>query len=268
MDFGISTKVIRDFEFQEGIELAASLGYDAVEIWVDDLLASGMSYDAVTTLFEKHGLHKTIHLRTDDINIASFNEGIRRESIKQTKEGIWAAAQIGATEVTLHPGRKTSKTNTPEEVWKVQIAAITELAEYASDLKINLCVEGMENLKGEVVCMPSDLLNVLNACNNEFLKVTIDIAHLQTWGDAVALLEEARTLPIANVHISQTSEGGLHLPLFDTSGLIDYVKIFHCLNCFYSGAVVVEGYKKGQGKEIAQRSIEWYKNILKECERQ
>lgn len=267
MDFGISTKVLRDFNFKEGIELAISLGYDAIEIWIDDLLTSGASYDDVIKLFEKNGLHKTVHLRTDDINIASFNQGIRRESIKQTKEGILAAAQLNAKEVTLHPGRKTSKTNSLEEVWKVQIDSITELAEYAADLKINLCVEGMENIKGEVVLMPTDLMSILKACKNDFLKVTVDIAHLQTLGDPVALLEEMKDLPVANVHISQTSEKELHLPLFDKSGLIDYTKIFNCLKSFYDGAVIVEGYKKGEGKQFAQESIKWYKNILQGCER-
>ncbi len=264
MDFGISTKVLWEYSLKEAISIAGELNYDVIELWIDDIISSGLKADEIVGLTEKYGLKRAVHLRTDDLNIASFNEGIRRESLEQTKRGIQMASEIEANEATLHPGRKTSKTNSVEEAWEVQLNSIKELAKTAEFCGVTLCVEGMEKISGEFVLTPNDLGYVINECKNDALGVTIDISHLQTIGDAVSILKESKNLPVCNVHISQTTAHALHLPLFAGEGDIDYKKIFTELKSFYNGSVVVEGYKKGMGEEIAEKSIKWYKDITKE----
>ena len=264
MKFGISTKVLREYSLKEAISIAGNFNYNVIELWIDDVISSGMSSDEIIALTEENGLQRSVHLRTDDLNIASFNDGIRRESLEQTKRGIQIASKIKACEATLHPGRKTSKTNSIEEAWHVQLDSIKELVETAEDCGVFLCVEGMEKVFGEFILTPDDLERVINDCKSDALKVTIDVSHFKTFGDAVSLVKQSKNLPVGNVHISQTTADSLHLPLFTDEGDIDYKKIFAELKAFYDGAVVVEGYKKGMGKEIAEQSINWYKNIVKE----
>ena len=94
MIFGISSKVMRDYKLEEAISIAGKYGYDAIEIWIDDFISSGLTPDQIIELTDTHNLKRTVHLRTDDLNICSFNEGIRNESVKQIKEGIFIASQI------------------------------------------------------------------------------------------------------------------------------------------------------------------------------
>ena len=263
MLFGISTKVLRDYTLEEAIEIIGKCGYGAVEIWIDDFLSSGLTPDRIIEITDFYNLQRTVHLRTDDLNICSFNEGIREESLKQIKEGIYITSQLNAIDATLHPGRKTSKSNTFEEAWDIQLKVIKELAECAKECGTVLCVEGMEKTGTDFVHTPEDLQRIVNECQNGALGVTIDISHLQTIGNAVSILKECRALPVQNVHVSQTTREALHLPLY-TGGDIDYSAIFKELKTFYNKALIVEGYKKNLGKELAENTIKWYNKIMEE----
>ncbi len=267
MFFGISTKVLREYKLEEAIAIAGKCGYDAIEIWIDDFLSSGLTPNQIIALTDAHNLKRTVHLRTDDLNISSFNEPIRRESVKQMNEGVFIASQIKAEEATLHPGRKTSKTNSIDEAWTVQLASIREIADTARKCNTILCVEGMEKTGSDFILTPQDLNRVVNECQNGSLGVTIDISHLQTIGDAVSLLYESKTLPIHNVHISQTTASALHLPLFLGEGDIDYESVFDILKTFYDKAVVVEGYRKNMGIEIAEGSLKWWKKMMEDIQK-
>lgn len=263
MVFGISTKVLRDFSLVEAVTIAQTCGYRAIELWVDDLLESGFTAEKIIQITDRSGLQRTVHLLTEDLNIASFNAGIRRESLRQQKEGIRRAADIGARAVTLHPGRKSAKTRALEEVWKCQMDSISELAITAEECGVTLCIEAMEKIAGEFVLTASDLKRVIDACAKPKLAVTLDISHLQTVGDVKQLLREAEGLPIGNVHISQSCCGKPHLPLYAEEGEIDYLEVFNLLRTFYDKTVIVEGYISNAGLEIAERSVQWYKDMIK-----
>lgn len=262
MLFGISTKVLRDYPLDEAISIAADCGYRAIELWVDDILRTPA--DKIVQLTDRLGLTRTVHLLTEDLNIASFNEGIRKESLKQHKEGLQYAADVAAAAATLHPGRKTAKTRTMEEAWNCQVNAVKELAQEAGELGVTLCVEGMEKISGEFILSCEDLEQIVRRCGPWSLGVTLDIAHLHTVGSVDTLLEAAKKLPVGNVHISQSCGVKPHLPLYDPTGEINYKSAIGILKTFYNQTMIVEGYIPNQGLEIARRSIRWYEQLMEE----
>lgn len=264
MILGISTKVMRDYSFGKTLDILHDIGYKAVELWVDDLLHADISNAEIIKRLEQYGMHKSVHLLTEDLNIASFNEGIRKESLHQQKEGIKRAAEIGAREVTLHPGRKTAKTRTLEEAWEIQLESIAELTQTAKQEKVILCVEGMEKFSGEFVQTIADLKRILDYCNNPKLAATLDIAHLQTIGNPKQMILEAKCLNIGNVHISQATKEKPHFPVFFEKGEVNFMDVFRELKRVYDGALIIEGYVAGQGIYIAEESMKWYRNIMEE----
>ena len=261
MLFGLSTKLLRELPMKERILLAAKLQYGAVEFWADDLLESEIPLSEIRELTDAYGICRTVHLRTEDLNIASFNEGIRKESLRQQREGLMLAAKLGAAHATLHPGRKTAKTKSLNEAWSCQIAAIRELALAAAEEGICLCVEGMEKLAGEFVQTPLDLQRVLQECDVPGLAVTLDLAHLHTLGDAVELLKQAAVLPVGEVHISQAAGEKPHLPVFDLRGELRFEDMLPVLRQFYDGPLILEGYIPGMAEELAVRSMAWYRDL-------
>ena len=59
----------------------------------------------VTEAFHSYDLDVYMHAVNVDINLASLNDGIRKESVKQTKQCLDLADEIGAIGVTAHPGK-------------------------------------------------------------------------------------------------------------------------------------------------------------------
>lgn len=261
MLFGISTKVLRDYPLDVAISIAADCGYRAIELWVDDIVHT--SADKIVQLTDRLGLARTVHLLTEDLNIASFNEGIRKESMRQHKEGLKYAADVAAA-ATLHPGRKTAKTRTMDEAWICQINAVGELAQEARKWGVTLCLEGMERISGEFILSCEDLDRVIRECDACNLGVTLDIAHLHTVGSVDTLLDAAKKLPVENVHISQSCGTKPHLTLYDPRGEINYQSAIPILRTFYDKTLIVEGYIPNQGLEIARRSIGWYEQLMEE----
>ena len=117
MTLGISTKVLRDYSLGEAIEIVHEYGYQEMEFRVDDLLGADLSVEEIIRLTDAYGIGRSVHLLTEDLNLASLNEPIRQESVRQEMEGLKLAARLGARTATLHPGRKTAKTGKLEEAW-------------------------------------------------------------------------------------------------------------------------------------------------------
>lgn len=261
MTLGISTKVLRDYPLSEAIDIARTYGYREMEFWVDDLLTADISMEEIIRRTDAYGIGRSVHLLTEDLNIASFNEPIRQESVRQEMEGLHLAAQMGARSATLHPGRKTAKTRTIEEAWQKQLSSIDALAQCAEECGAKLCVEAMERLNGEFVLTGKDLDYIHRSLSRSTLAYTLDISHLHTVGDVRQQLELAKHLPIGNVHISQSKGTKPHLPLFDPEGEIHFREVFQKLREFYDGALIIEGYVAGQGREIAKKSMQWYQSV-------
>ena len=232
-----------------------------MEFWVDDLLSADLSVEEIIRLTDAYGIGRSVHLLTEDLNLASFNEPIRQESVRQEMEGLRLAAALGARTATLHPGRKTAKTRKMEEAWEQQLRSIDALAQCAEECGAVLCVEAMERLGGEFVLTGDDLTYIHKTLDRKDLAYTLDIAHLHTVGDVCEQLELAQNLPVKNIHISQSKGTKPHLTLFDSEGEIDFRKALAKLGEFYDGALIIEGYVAGKGREIAEKSMEWYRQI-------
>lgn len=261
MILGISTKVLRDYPLSKTIAIAQEFGYQEMEFWVDDLLTADIAIEEIIRRTDDSGIGRSVHLLTEDLNIASFNEPIRRESVRQEMEGLELAARLGARSATLHPGRKTAKTRTMEEAWTQQLRSIDALAQCAEDCGVKLCVEAMEQLSGEFILTGSDLDRIHSSLSRPHLAYTLDISHLHTVGNVYSQLDLAKHLPIGNVHISQSKGTKPHLALFDPAGEIDFRAALRKLREFYDGALIIEGYVAGQGREIARKSKQWYQEI-------
>ena len=261
MNFGISTKVLRDYSLEEAIGIAREFGFGEMEFWVDDLLEADISPEEIVAVTDAWGIGRSVHLRTEDLNIASFNEPIRAESVSQHMEGIRLAARLEARTATLHPGRKAAKTRTWEAAWQRQLESIDALARCAEEEGVILCVEAMEQLSGEFILTGADLDRVIRSLRRPQLACTLDISHLHTVGDVCSQLELAKHLPVGNVHISQSRGTKPHLTVFDPQGEIDFGKVLPKLREFYGGTLILEGYVAGKGREIAEKSMEWFREL-------
>ena len=119
----------------EIIKKAHKYAFDMIEI----LGESPFFKKENTMAFKDCGLEVSIHAPTVDINIASLNEGIRAESVRQMKECIDYAESINAHAITLHAG-KIGRNDPPLRKAALEFAceSISELVDYSDNVIISV----------------------------------------------------------------------------------------------------------------------------------
>lgn len=181
MKLGFTTLSMFMDDNLEIIQKAKDNGFEMIEI----LGESPFFKKENTMAFKDCGLEVSIHAPTVDINIASLNEGIKAESVKQMKECIDYAESINAHAVTLHAG-KIGRNDPPLRKAALEFAceSISELVDYAENVIIS--VENMpirQSFLGNKI-EEMELFKSECGCN-----ITIDVGHGNTTGNNEELLE-------------------------------------------------------------------------------
>ncbi|HOS68373.1 MAG TPA: TIM barrel protein, partial [Methanoculleus sp.] len=123
--FSSSSKVWESRDWIFGLE---EIGYVGWEIVADGKyrLDNPENFIAIQENLASTGLRSTVHAPYSDLNLASLNYPIWRESIRQTCCCIRHAADL-TDRVTIHPGFLSPVGKlVPEKVWEMQKTALVE----------------------------------------------------------------------------------------------------------------------------------------------
>lgn len=171
MKLGFSTLSLFSKTNDEIVGLAKANGFDMIEL----LAENQFNFNTPEAL---RSFEVLIHGPTVDLNIASINQGIREESIRQMKNTIDMANDVNAKAITVHPG-KIGRND--ERLRKIAvekaIESIGELVDY-SDLTVSVenmperfsflanRVEELEQIREETGCMITIDTGHANTCEN------------------------------------------------------------------------------------------------------
>lgn len=171
-----------------------------------------------TYAYKDCGLEVSIHAPTVDINIASLNEGIRAESLRQMKACIDYAEKINARAITVHAG-KIGRNDPPLRKQALEFAceSISELVDYSENVIISVenmpirqsflgnTIEEIEMFKSECGC-----------------GITIDVGHSNTTGNTEEFLNLKE---ITYCHLNDNDgKKDQHIPLGDGTLELDLLK--------------------------------------------
>jgi sugar phosphate isomerase/epimerase len=227
MRIGTTSMVFWQTGLVEGIQTTAQLGFDSIEIWVSHFRKeTGLSVGELAALLKRTGMSCTIHAPIRDINIASVNEGIRRESTDQQIEAVELCAALGGELVVVHPGQRSSKRSDPCEHWEHQADSYVRILEAAQAHGVTVTVENMEwEKENELVRTVTDIERLQGMIGDFHLPVTLDITHLADTERCIAAID-ALGDSIVHVHVSDFGEKR-HIPL--GSGTLDLKRILQRL---------------------------------------
>jgi sugar phosphate isomerase/epimerase len=233
--FSSSSKVWDDPEWVFGIE---ELGYDGWEISADGnyRLDDPVKRHRISDVLSSTNLKVTVHAPYGDLNLASINYPIWRESIRQVCLCIEHAAPL-TDRVTLHPGYLSpiSKLD-PGRAWSLQKEALREIGVVAEEYGILACLENMISIK-EFLCRdPGELFGMVEGI--EGIGVTIDIGHANTTKTVREFLQYLPSADHLHIHDNHGSSDE-HLPL--QKGTIDWKMVSKAIIGNYQGVVVIEG---------------------------
>lgn len=229
--------------FEETLARLAGAGFREVEVTVclPHFWPRGMDEaDRATTrgLLEKYNLKPClINQRHNDTNIASINPGIREESIRQIKDDIDLAADIGAPLVIVVPGKPTPLFSPPdEEIWRLGREGIEQCVEHGARRGVTCVVENV----GYSLCpLGRDLQRMAKEIDSEFCKIHYDVANANVCEPPVEALRELGPW-LGSVHLSD-NDGKVWSHSAIGEGNIDFVGVCQALqDMSFTGPTVLE----------------------------
>ncbi|MEK4974673.1 sugar phosphate isomerase/epimerase family protein [Niallia sp. FSL R7-0648] len=230
------------------VQLAKQSGLSGLEIWAEHVWFHGTDPNKIREANRDQSINLTMHAASWDLNISSLEKEIREGSVKQIRNSIKLADEIGADSITFHPGRLTLPQIKQEIYEAFMMESIFTLIETAKRYKKTLSIELMEVKTKEFVTAP-EIMNRLIASFLPELKTTFDVAHISEGTPQQAF---AQLINVDKVHVSDNSRAQLHVPL--GMGILDR----NMLNEFISIndlPVVVEGFD-------ASESLNWWNHNL------
>jgi len=215
-------------------ELIALAGFPFAEISLLDAHAfHGGELERLQAIAETHGITYLAH--GPEEGDALDPDGLRRMYLPQIRSLIDCASELKVQVFTLHFW--IDKRFIPAPVIEKKITLLHELADYAHDRRVQLCVENLSE-------QAADLGAAFDAIAT--LGMTLDIGHGQLLADSNTAYEFAGRYPerIRHVHAHDNRGGNspsddLHLPI--GQGMIDFAAILGCLKLRgFDGTITLE----------------------------
>ncbi|UFU00115.1 sugar phosphate isomerase/epimerase [Radiobacillus kanasensis] len=233
------------------IKLANQFHFDGVEIWAEHVWHYHTSIDSILQAKEDYDIELSLHAASWDLNLSAINEGIRMQSIYEIEKSMILAKEIGATNVTIHPGRYTLTNEWIDKHKEIFIHNLQILAEKADQLEVTLSLELMEPLKKEFITEPASMNQILEHLP-ENVQTTFDVAHVPLSKKPLDYFH--RMNRINKVHISDSTDQIYHVPL--GTGSIDLHPILEEL--VYSDLpIVVEGFENDRSLAKLQQNLSY-----------
>lgn len=179
MKLGFTTLAMFTQPNSDIIETAKKYEFEMIEILGEDPFFKNDNLEFANT-----NLEICIHAPTVDLNIASLNTGIRKESIKQMKDALNYGSKINATALTLHPGQiGRNEERIRKYALELAIESIGELVDY-SDIIVSV-----ENMPERFSFLGNKVEELERIQNETGCGLTVDVGHGNTCGNCEDFLD-------------------------------------------------------------------------------
>ena len=178
MKLGFTTLAVFMKENNEIIDLARKHNFEIIEILGEDMILEKDNHE-----FRDCGLDIRIHSPTVDINIASLNKGIRKESIRQIINCAHIAEDLNASAITVHPG--IIGRNEPHLREQAMLFSIESIGEIIDNSNVAISVENMP-VRGKFLGNTVEEIERIQEETGCYL--TIDTGHGNTCGNLEEML--------------------------------------------------------------------------------
>lgn len=250
--FSSSALVDRPFDWAYQLE---DLGYTGWEI-----VNEGRQRLTPENIVEAKGIAETtnlvitIHLPYSDLNLASMNQPIWDETVRQMKSCLDLAYDFSRLAV-VHPGHLSPLgAQMPDKAWSQNILGIQEICDHAESLDMTIAVENMVNMPAILGRMPEEITGILETVNRPNAGFILDVGHANTNGCVDKFLELKHIIIHAHIHDNHGVKDE-HLPV--GNGTVPWSRVIEALDG-YQGRIVTES----RSLEEGQRSLRRLKKLM------
>jgi len=251
--FSSSAKVWDDISWVYGIEEAGYAGWEIVSDG-NYRLENKDCFRKIEEVLHTTRLGASVHAPYGDLNLATLNDPIWRESIRQLCSCIEHAAPL-TDRVTIHPGYISPIGKMmPEKVWALQKEALRQIGRCASEHGVLACLENMISFKEFLCRVPEELMGMTEGI--EGVGMTFDFGHANTVGKVNEFLRYADKASHMHIHDNHGMSDE-HLALGE--GTIVWESVGPAIASRYRGdRIVVEG----RSIEEARKSLAVFRRFF------
>ncbi|MDM7912491.1 MAG: sugar phosphate isomerase/epimerase family protein [Methanotrichaceae archaeon] len=251
--FSSSALVDRPFDWAYQLEDLGYTGWEIVNEGRQKLTAENIA--EARQIAETTNLTITIHLPYSDLNLASMNQPIWEETVRQMKACLSLASGFSRLAV-VHPGHLSPLgMQMPDAAWGQNILGIQQICDHAADLGMRIAVENMVNMPALFGRRPEEILGILETVDRENVGFILDVGHANTNGNVEKFLELKDKIIHAHIHDNHGQKDE-HLPV--GNGTVPWNKVAKAFEGF-KGRMVTES----RSLEEGQRSLKRLKKLMK-----
>lgn len=241
VSFSVASMFFHEYTIPDIFSFVSRTGLNAMEFWletphfwlrdlpVDEVIACRKAHPELAAL--------TVHSPILDLNPCSINPEVADISIEYAVRSLRIAEQLGASVLTIHPGRRTAK-RPPSNADFVRFEHyISVMREAATGSTVKIGMENMEPIVNSLLCTPDRVRMLLD--NEPWLFFTLDAAHafFRSEEEAIRYIELCHDRLI-NVHISRFDHGKAHFPL---DRHVSMARVMGCLKDYhFDGCLTLE----------------------------
>ena len=243
--FSFSSSALVDQPFDWAYQLE-DLGYSGWEIVNEGRQRlTAETIPLAREIVETTDLVITIHLPYSDLNLASMNQPIWEETVRQMKECISLASEFCGLAV-VHPGYLSPLgKQMPDRAWEQNILGLQEICDHAEEFGMRIAVENMLNIESMLGRTPEEILGILENVRRENLGFVFDVGHANTNGNVDSFLALKEKIVHVHVHDNKGARDE-HLPV--KSGNVNWRRVAKGLEG-YEGRFVTEARTLVQGAQ-------------------
>jgi sugar phosphate isomerase/epimerase len=250
--FSSSKLVDRPFDWAYQLEDLGYSGWEIVNEGRQRLTPENLA--EAKQIAETTDLVITIHLPYSDLNLASMNQPIWEETVRQMKACLCLACDFARLAV-VHPGHLSPLgMQMPDTAWSQNITGIRQICDHAADLDMKIAVENMVNMPALLGRRPEEIAGILETVDRENVGFIFDVGHANTNGNVENFLKLKDIMIHAHMHDNH-GERDEHLPV--GNGTVPWNKVAAGLKD-YKGRIVTES----RSLEEGQRSVNRLKKLM------
>lgn len=184
-------------------------GFSGIEMWAQQFFNCGYDAEEYRALAKAYDLGTTVHSVSWDLNLSSINKRIRDASVREVQASMDLCGDLGAEEITVHPGHMTMVCFRYESNMLFR-RSLRELIGYAAQRHVTISMEIMEKKKKEFVISADSARDAAGPLEKD-ITYTIDVAHCDSAIEVERLMTQ---LPrVSKFHISNRKGTTYHTSL-------------------------------------------------------
>lgn len=240
-----------------GIQQTKAIGFDTIDIFADPLDIDARERKLIRTECAKANL-PIVSVACVAVGLIDFNPSVQRFHLDRCRAYLDFCYELEAKNLLLVLGEYIWEKQVipPQEQWKVGVAHLKTLGNYAANLGLQIALE-LEPFKLSLLNNVSNMVRFIDDVNNPAVKANIDVSHLQLAGTKPEELRALRGKAI-HVHISDC-DGKVHGDLPPGRGVVNfapYLKEIAALGI--DGAISIELEYSPQPEKIVEWVTEAY----------